>query len=69
MAAEERYKIKKIFNNNVILADEINSGQELIFIGRGIGFSRKQGDEFFKKEMKIEKESLQVINKKIYRSE
>ena len=27
MAAEERYKIKKIFNNNVILSDEINSGQ------------------------------------------
>lgn len=64
MAAEERYKIKKIFNNNVILADEINSGQELIFIGRGIGFSRKQGDQFFKKEMKIEKEFIPIAGEK-----
>lgn len=64
MAAEEKYKIKKIFNNNVILADEIDSGQELIFIGRGIGFSRNQDDEFFKNEIKIDKEFVPVVGEK-----
>ena len=56
MAASEKYIIKKIFNNNVILAEEISSNNELIFIGRGIGFSKKSGNKFLKSELKIDKE-------------
>jgi transcriptional antiterminator len=41
MAAAEKFKIKKIFNNNVILAEGSSSTRELILIGRGIGFSRR----------------------------
>jgi len=56
MAAAEKYIIKKIFNNNVILAEETSSKRELIFIGRGIGFSRQKGDKVLKSEIKIDKE-------------
>jgi len=64
MAAAEKYIIKKIFNNNVILAEDISSKRELIFIGRGIGFSRKNGDEVLKSEIKIDKEFVPVKGEK-----
>lgn len=64
MAAAEKYNIKKIFNNNVILAEEISSKRELIFIGRGIGFSRKTGDQILKSELKIDKEFAPIEGEK-----
>ncbi|WP_220740554.1 BglG family transcription antiterminator LicT [Leuconostoc miyukkimchii] len=33
--------IKKIFNNNVLLAD--NNGHEVVLIGKGLGFQKKSG--------------------------
>ncbi|AVK63977.1 transcriptional antiterminator [Lactobacillus sp. CBA3606] len=35
-------RIKKVFNNNVLLADQ--HGHEVILIGKGIGFQKKSGD-------------------------
>ncbi|RCW54232.1 MULTISPECIES: glucose PTS transporter transcription antiterminator GlcT [Halanaerobium] len=64
MAAVEKLKIKKIFNNNVILAEEISSKRELILIGRGIGFSRKTGDDFLKSELEIDKEFAPIEGEK-----
>jgi transcriptional antiterminator len=64
MAAAEKFKIKKIFNNNVILAEEISSKREMILIGRGIGFSRKTGDQFLKSELKIDKEFAPIKGEK-----
>lgn len=37
------YQIKKIINNNVIVADEVNLG-EIIIIGRGIGNDRNENE-------------------------
>ncbi|MFW6273665.1 MAG: CAT RNA binding domain-containing protein, partial [Halanaerobium sp.] len=64
MAAAEKYVIKKIFNNNVILAEETSSKRELIFIGRGVGFSRQNGDKVSKSEIKIEKEFAPIEGEK-----
>ncbi|WP_442597703.1 glucose PTS transporter transcription antiterminator GlcT [Neobacillus sp. D3-1R] len=36
--------VKKVLNNNVLIADHLNYG-EVIVIGNGIGFNRKKGDE------------------------
>lgn len=35
-------RIKKVFNNNVLLADK--HGREVVLIGRGIGFKKRTGD-------------------------
>ena len=64
MGAAEKYIIKKIFNNNVILAEEASSKSELIFIGKGIGFSRKSGSEIFKSELNIDKEFAPIDGEK-----
>lgn len=61
MSVREKYRVKKIFNNNVILAEktklkENDEAQELIFIAAGIGFSTNKGDLFQKDEYQIEKE-------------
>ncbi|WP_273710759.1 CAT RNA binding domain-containing protein [Leuconostoc mesenteroides] len=34
--------VKRIFNNNVLLAE--NSEQELVIVGRGVGFKQKIGN-------------------------
>lgn len=34
-------EIKKIFNNNVLLAE--NNGHEVVLIGKGLGFQKKVG--------------------------
>src|SRR5690348_16534423 len=36
-------QIEKVLNNNVLIADH-PSYQEVVLIGKGIGFNRKQGD-------------------------
>jgi transcriptional antiterminator len=41
---EELMKVKKILNNNVIIADHSSYG-EVVVIGKGIGFNRVKGDE------------------------
>ena len=36
-------KMKKAFNNNVLLA-ETENGNEIILMGKGIAFQKKKGD-------------------------
>lgn len=65
------YKVVKIFNNNVILARR--SGQEVMLVGKGIGFGKKSGDEvsdpksiekvFHSLESKSSQEYLDMIPK------
>jgi len=64
MAEAEKYVIKKIFNNNVILAEKNSAAGELIFVGKGIGFSRKAGDKVLRTELKIDKEFSPIKGEK-----
>ncbi|MFZ7131376.1 MAG: PRD domain-containing protein [Eubacteriales bacterium] len=43
MSHDKIFKIVKVFNNNVILAEDISINQEHIIIGKGIGFAKKPG--------------------------
>ena len=36
-------RIKKVFNNNVLLAEK--NGREVVLIGKGIGFKKHTGDD------------------------
>lgn len=64
MVTTEKYMIKQIFNNNVILTVEVETENELIFIGKGIGFSRRKGDQFLKSEIDYEKEFAPIAGAK-----
>lgn len=37
-------RIEKVYNNNVVLAKG-DEGEEIIVMGRGLGFQKKSGDE------------------------
>ncbi|MEC9489115.1 MAG: PRD domain-containing protein [Halanaerobium sp.] len=50
-----RCKVIKVFNNNVILVRRVNGGQEEVFVGRGIGFGKKPGQELELQPAEIEK--------------
>lgn len=52
---EAQYKVLKVLNNNVILAFDIKRNQELIIVGKGIGFSRKKNDILQPSNDEIEK--------------
>jgi transcriptional antiterminator len=56
MSVRERYMVKKIFNNNVILAEKNTEEEELILIATGIGFSSNKGDFFTKDDYQIKQE-------------
>jgi transcriptional antiterminator len=64
MAESEKFVIRKIFNNNVILAEKSSAEEELIFVGKGIGFSHKAGDKVLKSELKIDKEFAPIVGEK-----
>jgi len=64
MAEVDKFVIRKIFNNNVILAEKSSVEGELIFVGKGIGFSYKIGDEVLKSELKIDKEFAPIAGEK-----
>lgn len=64
MSSLEKYFVKKVFNNNVILVEKDEMGTELILIGRGIGFSKSSGDNFLKNELEIEKEFVPLQGEK-----
>lgn len=38
----KKYQIIKIFNNNVVLALDIENQQEAVFYSKGIGFGKKE---------------------------
>lgn len=51
------YLIKKALNNNVLIATDVN-GNEVVLIGRGIGFDNKAGDSIIREKV----EKLFVLN-------
>lgn len=55
MPYDKKYKILKVFNNNVILAEDVLINQELVIVGKGIGFGQKQGAVVKLNKSKIEK--------------
>jgi len=63
-AVKEKYKVKKIFNNNVILAEKGDEKQELILIASGIGFSTSKGDLFTKNDYQIKQEFVPLAGDK-----
>ena len=56
MSVREKYRVKKVFNNNVILAEKNTEEQELILIATGIGYSTNKNDIFTKDDFQIKKE-------------
>ncbi|MCC3146013.1 PRD domain-containing protein [Halanaerobium sp. Z-7514] len=64
MAAREFYRIKKVFNNNVVLAEKDAEAQEYILIGKGIGFSSQKGKTINKNNFEIEKEFIPLEGEK-----
>lgn len=38
----ESYRIIKILNNNVLLATKVSSGEEMVLVGKGIGFGKQE---------------------------
>lgn len=40
----QHYVISKVLNNNVILVTDRETDQELVLVGRGIGFAKKEGE-------------------------
>lgn len=67
------YLVSKVLNNNVILAIDNKTRQELILVGKGIGFGKKEGKKislsnkeieksFIAYDEKTKKEYFQLIN-------
>lgn len=40
------YRVIKVLNNNGVLAYDMDSGREMIFLGNGVGFGKKNGERF-----------------------
>lgn len=53
----KKYEIEKALNNNVLIATD-DSGSEVVLIGRGIGFGKKNGDSIIQEEV----EKMFVLN-------
>lgn len=49
------YKILKVFNNNVLLTQNLCTGKEQIIVGKGIGFAQKTGKVICLFKSQIEK--------------
>ncbi|AGB41403.1 transcriptional antiterminator [Halobacteroides halobius DSM 5150] len=61
-----QYLVKKVFNNNVILATKKanNKHEEVVLVGRGLGFSKSEGDIISKAEVEVEKEFVPADKEK-----
>jgi len=53
----KKYEIEKALNNNVLIATD-DRGSEVVLIGRGIGFGKKNGDSIIQEEV----EKMFVLN-------
>ncbi len=40
------YRVIKVLNNNGVLAYDMESGREVIFLGNGVGFGKRNGERF-----------------------
>lgn len=64
MSVRGKYKVKKVFNNNVILAEKGAEKQELILIATGIGFATSKGDFFTRDDYQIKQEFVPLAGEK-----
>lgn len=55
MSDVQNYVINRVFNNNVVLAYEPPDHQEVILMGKGIGFGQKPGNLLTRDDPRIEK--------------
>lgn len=55
---KRKYKINKILNNNVILAIDVEKMQEIVLVGKGIGFAKKANELITLSDKEIEKSFL-----------
>ncbi|AZO93507.1 PRD domain-containing protein [Halocella sp. SP3-1] len=55
MSDRSEYIVLKVLNNNVVLAKELSAAQEMVLIGKGIGFQCKTGKKVQIPVEKIEK--------------
>ena len=59
------YQVKKIFNNNVVLAQKNNNqNEEYILLGNGIGFGTSEGATIKRDEVEIDKEFVPIKGEK-----
>lgn len=50
-----RYKVLRVMNNNVILATDMNRGNEVVLMGNGLGFGLRKGEVTTFHKSQIEK--------------
>lgn len=55
MTIGNKFTIERTFNNNVVLVKESLTDAEIILLGKGIGFSKKPGDQLDSADNRIEK--------------
>jgi len=61
-SSEQNYEVTKVLNNNVVLAEGIGSREEIVVIGKGLGFSNSIGDILSTDDPKIDK-TFVAVNK------
>jgi transcriptional antiterminator len=55
MKQGQGFKIDRVIGNNVLLIKDVSTGDELVLLGKGIGFSSKDGGWIDDKDPRIEK--------------
>jgi transcriptional antiterminator len=55
MKQGQGFKIDRVIGNNVLLIKDVSTGDELILLGKGIGFASKDGGWIDAKDLRIEK--------------
>jgi transcriptional antiterminator len=55
MKQGQGFKIDRVIGNNVLLIKDISTGDELVLLGKGIGFASKDGSWIDAKDPRIEK--------------
>jgi len=67
LSGKMKYRIKKVMNNNVVLAVDLQSNLEMVLVGKGIGFGKKENMVTEIDAEKIEK-SFHAFDEKIRRN-
>jgi len=67
LSGKMKYRIKKVMNNNVVLAVDLQSNLEMVLVGKGIGFGKKENMVTEIDAEKIEK-SFHTFDEKIRRN-
>lgn len=54
VGGDEVFRIKKVFNNNVLLVTDENENEEIV-MGKGLGFQKRVGETLSKESAKVDK--------------